>query len=137
MDTNYPLVESEFDKLTFKDQKQVIADCMGQHKIPWTDVLKHMYPQFEDKIWLSYLIEQYKLGNGDMVRSPYTDTPAAGKRTFTKISPPKPAEDATASAADNQTNFEPKELFGVVGGGYDIIWYRHRRLSNAPIPHAT
>ena len=90
---------------------------MGQNELPWTDVLKHMYPQFEDKRLLSYLIETYKHGNGDMYRSPYTDAPAAGKRTFNNISPTMPAEDATASAAADQTNFEPKDLFGVIRGG--------------------
>ena len=131
MDSNYPSVESEFDTLSFTDQKQVIAECMGQHEIPWRVVLKNQYPQFTDKRRLDFLIDQYKRGNGDLVRSPYTDAPEAGKRTYANISPNNGAADAPAPAANDQNNAVSRDLFREIGG------VLYRREPDQEIGHRT
>ena len=84
---------------------------MGQHVLPWTAVLKHMYPQFKNKRLLSYLIETYKNGDGDMYQSPYTDAPAAAKRKCNGITPTKADNSVTTSSTDNPKNFAPSKLF--------------------------
>ena len=129
MDYKYLAIESDFDTLSVTDQKEVLADCMGQHDIPWKDVLKTQYPQFTCTRRLEFLIAQYKRGNGDLVRSQYPDAPEAGKRTFAHISPNNKAAAAPAPVANDHNDAVPRDIF--FGGVY------YRRESDQEMAHRT
>ena len=87
MDQNDQSTMSEFDKLTFGEQHDILAICMGQEGIPWTHVLENMYPEFKSKQYLSDLIKSYQQGHGDKFPSPYKSPPTANKCKSNKITP--------------------------------------------------
>mmetsp|Transcript_45203 Transcript_45203/g.51006 ORF Transcript_45203/g.51006 Transcript_45203/m.51006 type:complete len:113 (+) Transcript_45203:128-466(+) len=73
-----------------------IAMGMGQEEILWSTVLEKLFPKFKNKQYLSYLINHYKNGTENQLKSPF-------KRQFAEISPPT-KDDGAASKINSTKN---------------------------------
>mmetsp|Transcript_48270 Transcript_48270/g.54721 ORF Transcript_48270/g.54721 Transcript_48270/m.54721 type:complete len:167 (-) Transcript_48270:263-763(-) len=76
--------------------------CMGQEKMPWTTVLAHIFPEFKNKQYLSYLNRSYQQGTGDKITLPYKNPATSNKRKSNEVT--SSDKDNVAAATNKSTN---------------------------------
>eukprot|EP00751_Fragilariopsis_kerguelensis_P015087 CAMPEP_0170762624 /NCGR_PEP_ID=MMETSP0733-20121128/2875_1 /TAXON_ID=186038 /ORGANISM="Fragilariopsis kerguelensis, Strain L26-C5" /LENGTH=140 /DNA_ID=CAMNT_0011102829 /DNA_START=406 /DNA_END=828 /DNA_ORIENTATION=+ len=70
--------------------------------MPWTTVLAHIFPEFKNKQYLSYLNRSYQQGTGDKITLPYKNPATSNKRKSNEITPTE--QDKAAAATYKSTN---------------------------------
>ena len=49
-----------FDHVSTQEQQNILDLCMRQDKITWKILLAKLFPEFKNKVYLSFLIENHK-----------------------------------------------------------------------------
>ena len=73
---------NNFTKLSKDDQYKVIEVAMRNTNIKWNDLLASIYPHFNNKEFVSNLIQQFKQGS-------VKQSPATNKRPYEEVWQPK------------------------------------------------